>query len=142
MDALNDLREVIKSYFSDSSELYLSSSYANLRRFNFYFQIAPEQRFLLYLNWDGDGSRFTLKCLEFDSLETLQKLTDIYPDAGSKAFNIGKPRSVVSFFYQGENRLSALEFKGEIGLHIDSREISGNQLLQCVDPLNNLSSES
>ena len=134
MDALNYLREEIKSYFFESTELQLSSAYANQRRFNFYFEIASGQRFLLYLSWEGDDERFTLKCLEFSDWETLKKLIDAYPETGSKAFNIGQPRSTISFFYLGKDRLSALDYKGVIKGHIDSSEISGRQLMGCINP--------
>ena len=134
MNAIDYLRDAIKTYFPESSELHLSGFYKNHRRFNFYFEIKAECPFLLYLNWDGDEDRFTLKCLEFINPEILRKLVSAYPDTGSKAFNIGKPRSVVSFFYLGENRLSALEFKGTISLNIESNEITAAQLMQCIDP--------
>ncbi|NIJ54787.1 hypothetical protein [Dyadobacter arcticus] len=134
MDALNYLRKEIKSYFPESSELMLSSYFANHPRFNFYFKIIENERYLLYLNWDGDDLRYTLKCLEFNDWETLKGLIDFYPSAGSKAFNIGKPRTVISFLYREEGRLAALEYKGAINHQTDSPEISGNQLLRGIDP--------
>ncbi|MCF0051750.1 hypothetical protein LXM25_16910 [Dyadobacter sp. LJ53] len=135
MDVLNYLRNEIKAYFPESSELQLSSAFANQRRFNFYFEIAPQQRFLLYLSWDGDYNRFTFKSLEFSSEEVLRTLAGAYPEKGSRTFNIGKPRSTVSFESKGSGSLSALEFKGVIGFDTAAKEISGRELMECVDPL-------
>ncbi|MCF2502651.1 hypothetical protein L0663_04635 [Dyadobacter sp. CY107] len=135
MDVLNYLRDEIKAYFPESSELQLSSAFANHRRFNFYFEIAPQQRFLLYLSWDGDYDRFTFKSLEFSSEEVLRALADAYPEKGSRIFNMGQPRSTVSFESRGGGRLSALEFKGIIHCDISAGEISGRELMECVDPL-------
>jgi len=135
MDVLNYLRDEIKAYFPESLELQLSSAYANHRRFNFYFEIAPQQRFLLYLSWDGDYDRFTFKTLEFSSAEVLRTLADAYPEKGSRTFNIGQPRSTVSFESRGNGNLSALEFKGEIRFDTSVKEISGRELMECVDPL-------
>ncbi|SKB51256.1 hypothetical protein [Dyadobacter psychrophilus] len=134
MDVLNYLRDEIKAYFPESSELQLSSAFANHRRFNFYFEIAPQQRFLLYLSWDGDYDRFTLKSLEFSSEEELERLAAAYPEKGSKAFNIGRPRATVSFESRGGNNLSALEFKGAVRLDTNVKELSGRELMQCVNP--------
>jgi hypothetical protein len=134
MEALNYLREEIKSYFFESTELQLSSAFANHRRFNFYFEIATGQPYLLYLSWEGDDERFTLKCLEFSVPDILKKLIAAYTNIGSKAFNIGQPRSTISFFYLGKDRLSALDYKGVINGHIDSSEISGRQLMGSINP--------
>jgi hypothetical protein len=136
MDALNYLRHEIKSYFPESSELQLSESYARQPRFNFYFEVLPGERFLLYLNWDGD--RFTLKCLEFIGSDMLKGLMNAYPEWGSRVFNAGKPRATVSFDYYEKDRLGALKFFGNISEQIHSHEISGKQLLQCVDPFRNV----
>ena len=136
MDVLKCLRDEIKAYFPESCELQLSSAYANHRRFNFYFEIAPRQPFLLYLSWDGDYDRFTFKSLEFSSEEVLRTLADAYPEKGSRAFNSGQPRSTVSFESRGEGGLSALEFKGAIRREITAKEISARELMECVDPLN------
>jgi hypothetical protein len=133
MDAIDNLRNDIKSYFPESSELQLSSYFAKHRRFNFYFKITDDYRFLLYLNWD-EGDRFTLKCLEFNDTEILNKLIDAYPETGSKAFNIGKPRSTAAFIFRGENRLSVTDLKGSVDINFDWNEISGKKLMQCVDP--------
>jgi hypothetical protein len=134
MDVLNYLRDEIKAYFPESCELQLSSAFANQRRFNFYFEIAPEQRFLLYLSWDGDYDRFTFKSLEFSSVDVLRTLADAYPEKGSRTFNIGRPRSTVSFESKGNGNLSALEFKGEINFDTNAKEISGRELMKCVNP--------
>jgi hypothetical protein len=135
MDVLNYLRGEIKSYFPESNELQLSGYFSNQRRFNFYFEIAPKQRHLLYLSWDGEYDRFTLKSLEFSNDDVLKALMDTYPDKGSKSFNIGKPVSVVSFECRGQNKLSALEFGGNIRADIHAREMSGQELMQSIDPL-------
>lgn len=134
MDALNYLRKEIKCYYPESSELLLSGSFANHPRFNFYFEIKPGARFLLYLNWDGDDLRYTLKCLEFSDWENLERLTNSYPTIGSKAFNIGQPRALISFLYHADNRLTALQFKGEINGETSPQEISGSELMQGLDP--------
>jgi len=134
MDALKYLREAVKSYFPASRELQLASTNANLRRFNFYFEIDTGNRFLLYLNWDGDDDRFTFKCLEFADPEKLNTLILRYPEIGTKTFNIGKPRSAVSFLYLKDKVLSALEFKGVINSDHQSSEINGRQLMEYIDP--------
>jgi hypothetical protein len=134
MDALNYLRKQIKTYFPESSELILSSSFATHPRFNFYFEIKPGERFLLYLNWDGDDLRYTLKCLEFRDWEVLKRLIDAYPTIGSKAFNIGQPRALISFLYRDDDRLAALQHKGSINGSVDSEEIIGAQLMHGLDP--------
>jgi len=135
MEAIDDLRKEIKSYFPESSELQLSSSYAQHRRFNFYFEIKKDYAFLLYLNWDGDSDRFTLKCLEFSDPQTLDALIAAYPQSGARTFNIGNPRSAVSFIYLAQNRLRVTERRGVINATDESGEISGNQLIRCIDPI-------
>lgn len=133
MPAIEYLRNEIKNYFSKSRELQLSETFPSGRRFNFYFEIDIEARFLLYLNWD-EGDRFTLKCLEFSDPELLNTLIKAYPENGSKTFNIGQPRSTVSFIFRNENHLTVTEVKGVINLHLESRDISAPQLIKCVDP--------
>lgn len=134
MDSIEYLRGEIKAYFTASTELKLSERYDNQRRFNFYFQIVEDSRFLLYLNWDGDGNRFTLKCLEFEDAAILNKLIADYTQAGSRVFNIGKPKSLVSFIYLGNGRLSGTLFTNTNSFEFDSGEMSGMDLMQCVDP--------
>lgn len=89
---------------------------------------------MLYLNWDGEYDRFILKCLEFTEAEILNGLIKAYPEIGSKSFNIGQPRSTVSFIYRDQNKLTVLDLKGSIHAEIDSNEISGLKLMQCIDP--------
>jgi len=134
MDPIDYLRNEIKSYFPESSELKLSSAFAQHRRFNFYFKITNNSSFLLYLNWDGEGNEFILKCLEFTSVEILNKLILAYPEAGSKAFNIGQPKSAVSFIFRGENNLYIANCKGSNDSNINFNEISGQKLMECIDP--------
>lgn len=134
MDSLNYLRNEIKRYFPESSELKLSSSFASHRRFNFYFDTGTQDRFLIYLNWEGDSDIYTLKCLEFENTAILQQLIQSYTQLGSKVFNLGKPRSAFTFVYLADDRLSILSFKSPTDVHFESKEITGNQLLQCVDP--------
>jgi hypothetical protein len=135
MDALNYLREEIRNYYPDSRELQLSGNLANQLRFNFYFEICAGQRFLLYLNWDGDGNGFTLKCLEFVDAVVLTKLIASYPEFGSKVFNIGQPRSIIAFLYKENNRLQPRSVRGILNEQLDMSEITGNCLLQCIDPI-------
>ena len=134
MDSLKYLRNEIKIYFPESSELQLSAHFATHRRFNFYFDTGRSDCFLIYLNWEGDGDIYTLKCLEFDDKEVLKTLISNYPETGSKVFNLGKPRSTFSFDYFADNRLSVLSFKGSANISMDSNEVTGHQLMQCVDP--------
>jgi hypothetical protein len=134
MDVLNYLRKEIKEYYPESKELQLSGFFANQRRFNFYFEIAPEERHLLYLSWDGDYDRFTLKSLEFSSQQVLIELINVYPQTGSKSFNIGKPVSTVSFECRAQGQLTALEFIGLIHFDKEVKTLSGQQLMQSVDP--------
>ena len=134
MNAIDYLRGEIKAYFHDASELQLSSHFAAHRRFNFYFKIKNDCPYLLYLNWDGEYDKFILKCLEFPDAEILTGLIKAYPETGSKIFNIGKPKSTISFICRDENKLSVSDFKGPSSVNIDSKEISGNQLMQCIDP--------
>ncbi|MBE9465166.1 hypothetical protein ACFP1I_15870 [Dyadobacter subterraneus] len=134
MDAIDYLREEIKTYFPESSELQLSGEFAQRRRFNFYFKIKDNSAYLLYLNWDGEYDQFILKCLEFTNAEILEKLIAQYPLNGAKTFNLGQPCLAVSFIYRSENRLAVLDFKGPVDAEIHSREISGNKLMTCVDP--------
>jgi hypothetical protein len=133
MHSIDYIRSEIKSYFSDSTELTLSSRYDNQPRFNFYFQIVNNYRYLLYLNWDGEGY-FTLKCLEFNSEELLSQLVADYTDRGSRVFNVGQPQSTISFTYKDQNKLSGTEFKGTNSFSFDSNAMSGKDLMQCVDP--------
>jgi len=132
MDAIDYLRGEIKSYFPESSELRLLDT--QQRRFNFYFKIKADSLYLIYLNWDGEYDKFILKCLEFPDAEILTGLIKAYPETGSKIFNIGKPKSTISFICLDENKLSVSDFKGPSSVNIDSKEISGNQLMQCIDP--------
>lgn len=132
MESLEYLRSEIKIYFPESKELQLSSAYDGQRRFNFYFKIAKEQRHLLYLNWDGDGDRFTLKCLEFPNAPTLGELCAAYTEKGSKMFNMGQPIATLSFIYRESDRLSVTGYKGN--RNPESPEISGRQLMYCVNP--------
>lgn len=134
MNPIDYLRNEIKSYFSESSELLLSSVYAQNRQFNFYFKIIDNCPFLLYLNWDGDYDRFTLKCLEFASPETLNRLMAAYPEKGAGAFNEGKPKVTVSFICYGENKLSVIDIKGLSHTDVHSGDISGVKLMAFVDP--------
>lgn len=134
MNSLLDLRHWIKSYFSESSELQLSSAFDSHRRYNFYFEIIPETTYLLYLNWDGHGDIFVLKCLEFSSSKLLDELKTAYHDIGAKAFNIGQPRTTVSFKYENPNKLTNTTYKGVFCEPTDSSEISCDQLMRCVDP--------
>jgi hypothetical protein len=135
MEALNYLRNDIKSYFAESSELCLSDHFTSFRRFNFYFEIVPGTAYLLYLNWDGEYNRFTLKCLEFEHAALLKGLIDSYPDAGAKVFNVGKPRSTVSFLYRADHVITSLDFRGDIRHYAHHQEITTRQLMECVDPL-------
>ena len=133
-DALTYLREEIKNYFPESKELQLSGSLANQPRFNFYFEITGGLRFLLYLNWDGDGEGFTLKCLEFVEAGVLKKLVTSYPNFGSKVFNIGQPRSTIGFLYKGRNTLQPLFTSGYFNEPLGTSDISCGQLLNSIDP--------
>ena len=132
MEAIDYLRGEIKSYFPESTELRLSG--IAQRRFNFYFEIKPDIHFLIYLNWDGEYDRFILKCLEFTNAEILAGLIRTYPETGSKAFNSGKPKSTISFICLGENKFSVSDFKGSSSVLIESKEITGDTLMQCIDP--------
>lgn len=132
MNSLNDLRDEIRTYFPESRELQLSKAFDGQRRFNFYFQIAPDQRHLLYLNWDGDIDGFTLKCLEFPDARRLQELADAYTDKGSKMFNIGQPVAALSFVYHGKDRLKVRSYQGKARL--ESSEISARHLMYAVNP--------
>ncbi len=134
MDSIEYLRGEIKTYFPASTELRLSERFDTQPRFNFYFQIVEHSRYLLYLNWDGDGNRFTLKSLEFESAEVVNKLAADYPQIGSRVFNIGKPKSLVSFIYRGNGRLSGTLFTNTNSFEFDSGEMSGMDLMQCIDP--------
>ena len=134
MEAIDYLRDEIKSYFTESSELQLSSYYAQHRRFNFYFKITDNYPYLLYLNWDGEGNHFTLKCLEFNSCEILDTLIGKYPEKGAKSFNIGRPKLMVDFVYRDQDRLYISEYKGGIQEQVQSNEISRQRLMECVDP--------
>ena len=132
MEAIDYLRGEIKSYFPESTELRLSG--IAQRRFNFYFEITANAHFLIYLNWDGEYDRFILKCLEFTNAEILAGLISTYPESGSKVFNSGKPKSTISFICLGENKLSVSDYKGSSSVLIESREITGAKLMQCIDP--------
>ncbi|MCF0074375.1 hypothetical protein LZD49_28080 [Dyadobacter sp. CY261] len=132
MNSLDYLRDEIKIYFPESRELLLSSAYDGQRRYNFYFEMAPDQRYLLYLNWDGDIDGFTLKCLEFPDAVLLKELSDAYTDKGSKVFNIGQPIAALSFVYHEKDRLKMRSYKGKA--HIDSPEISARQMMFSVNP--------
>jgi len=134
MKSIDYLRDEIKAYFIESKELQLSANFAQHRRFNFYFKIKDSYPFLLYLNWDGEYDRFILKSLVFSNAEILEKLIAQYPDYGAKTFNLGQPHKTVSFLYRSENKLSVLEFKGPVDAQIHSSEISGNTLMQSIDP--------
>ncbi|MCF2442393.1 hypothetical protein L0657_00395 [Dyadobacter sp. CY345] len=133
MEAIDYLREEIKSHFTESYELQLSSYFALHRRFNFYFKITDHYPYLLYLNWDGEGNHFTLKCLEFDGAEILDTLIGEYPDKGAKSFNIGKPKLMVDFIYRDLEKLYVTDCKG-IQEEIRSKEITRKKLMECVDP--------
>ncbi|WP_353719279.1 hypothetical protein [Dyadobacter sp. 676] len=132
MHSLDYLREEIRTYFPESKELQLSPAFDGQRRFNFYFEIAPGQRHLLYLNWDGDIDGFTLKCLEFPDAALLRELAGAYTEKGSKMFNIGQPVATLSFVYQGKDNLRVRNYKGKA--HIDSHEISARHLMYAVNP--------
>jgi hypothetical protein len=134
MKSIDYLRNEIKSYFPESIELQLSAYFAQHRRFNFYFKIKDNYPFLLYLNWDGEYDRFILKSLAFSNAEILEKLIAQYPENGAKTFNLGQPHKTVSFLYHYENKLSVLEFKGPVDAQIHSTQLSGNKLLQSIDP--------
>ena len=133
MDAIDSLRAAIKSYFPESSELQLSSHFATHRRFNFYFKITSDYSYLLYLNWD-EGDRFTLKCLEFSSADLLGGLIDSYPELGTKTFNVGKPRSTVSFIYMDEDKLKVTDMKGAVDIRFDWNSTTFKKLMESVDP--------
>ncbi|GGM94670.1 hypothetical protein GCM10010967_30010 [Dyadobacter beijingensis] len=132
MNSLDYLRDEIRTYYPESKELLLSSAFDGLPRYNFYFEIAPGQRHLLYLNWDGDIDGFTLKCLEFPDAALLKELADAYTDKGSKMFNIGRPIATLSFLYHENDRLSVRSYHGKA--HLDSREISGRKMMYAVNP--------
>lgn len=134
MESLLELRLLIKSYFPESSELQLSSHFDSHRRYNFYFEIIPDTTFLLYLNWDGHGDIFVLKCLEFTDSKLLNELKKAYTNIGAKAFNVGQPRTTISFRYPEKDRLTNVNLKGIINDHVDSSEISGDLLMGCIDP--------
>lgn len=134
MNAIDYLRDEIKLYFPESSELQLAGDLAQHRRYNFYFKVKDAYSYLLYLNWDGEYDQFILKCLEFVNEEILGKLIAEYPEMGAKTFNLGQPCLTVSFIYRGENKLAVLDFKGPVDAEIHSREISGNKLMECIDP--------
>jgi hypothetical protein len=132
MNSLDYLRDQIKTYFPESKELQLSSAFDGQRRFNFYFEIAPGQRHLLYLNWDGDIDGFTLKCLEFQDATLLKELTEAYTEKGSKMFNVGQPVATLSFVCQGNDNIRVRNYKGKT--HIESHEISARNLMYAVNP--------
>lgn len=132
MNSLDYLRDQIRTYFPESKELQLSSAFDGQRRFNFYFEIAPGQRHLLYLNWDGDIDGFTLKCLEFQDADLLNELAEAYTEKGSKIFNVGQPVATLSFVCQGTDNLRVRNYKGKT--HIDSHEISARNLMYAVNP--------
>lgn len=134
METIDYLREEIKSYFPHSAELQLSSTYAQQRRFNFYFKITDHYPYLLYLNWDGEYDRFILKCLEFADAQTLTGLMSEYPDKGARTFNIGQPKCTVSFIFHTADKPSVIDFKGPENVYVQSGEISGEALMKCVDP--------
>lgn len=134
MEAIDYLKNEIKYYFTESSELQLSSYFAKHRRFNFYFKITSNHPYLLYLNWDGEGNHFTLKCLEFNNTETLETLMSEYPDKGAKCFNIGQPKSMVDFIYRDQDRLYVIDYKGALQEQVRSNEITRNRLMECIDP--------
>jgi hypothetical protein len=132
MNSLDYLRDQIRTYFPESKELQLSPAFDGQRRYNFYFEIAPNQRHLLYLNWDGDIDGFTLKCLEFPDLILLNELIGAYTEKGSKVFNIGQPVATLSFVYQGNDNLRVRTYTGKT--HIDTHEISARNLMYAVNP--------
>jgi len=134
MEAIDYLRTEIKSYFTESSELQLSSYFAQHRRFNFYFKITGNYPYLLYLNWDGEGNHFTLKCLEFNSCELLDTLIAEYPEKGAKSFNIGQPKLMLDFIYRDQDRLYVTDYKGGSHEHVYAHEITRRKLMECVDP--------
>ena len=134
MDAIDTLRGEIKSYFSESSELQLSSYFAKHPRFNFYFSLKANTPFLLYLNVDGDSNRFVLKCLEFNSANILDSLIESYHESGSKVFNSGQPKSTISFIYRDINRLSVQNVKGSVAECIHSQEVTVTELLAAIAP--------
>lgn len=134
MKTIDYLRNEIRCYFSESSELLLSNSYAQNRQFNYYFKITDNYPFLLYLNWDGEYDRFTLKCLEFSNAERLNQLITDYPEKGAKSFNEGQPKRTISFTHYSENRLSIIDIQGMTHPELHSGDISGSSLMACVDP--------
>ena len=134
MDPIDYFRNEIKSYFPQSTELTLSKAYAQHRRFNFYFTIKQHCPYLLYLNWDGEGDRFTLKCLEFKSADILSGLAAAYPEHGSKSFNAGQPKTTVSFIFKSQDNLSVTEFRGSENKQLNGGEIVGKRLMESVDP--------
>ena len=134
MEAIDYLRTEIKAHFPESSELQLSSYYAQHRRFNFYFKITDNYPFLLYLNWDGEGNHFTLKCLEFTDPDTLQSLISDYPEKGAKTFNAGKPKLMLDFIYRNQDGLYITDYKGGNQEFVHSHEITRKRLMECVDP--------
>ena len=134
MNPIDYLRNEIKSYFPESRELLLSRVYIQKRQFNFYFKIKDNYPFLLYLNWDGDYDRFTLKCLEFSTSETLDRLIADYPEKGARTFNEGKPKTTISFIHYGTNKLSAIDLNSVPHSNVHSENIAGAKLMACVDP--------
>ena len=134
MDPIDYFRNEIKSYFPQSTELTLSKAYAQHRRFNFYFTIKENYPYLLYLNWDGEGDRFTLKCLEFKTAEILSGLAAAYPENGSKSFNAGQPKTTVSFIFRNQDNLAVTEFRGSESNQLKGSEIIGKRLMESVDP--------
>lgn len=134
MDVIDYFRDELKEYYPESAELLLSSRFDNQPRFNFYFQIKADCPYLLYLNWDGEGRYFTIKCLEFSDAALLTQLASDYTEKGSRVFNVGQPKSTLSFLYKGENKLNGTEFKNTNSFHFDHTSMSGREVMQCVDP--------
>jgi hypothetical protein len=134
MDVIDYLRDEIKEYYPESSELRLSSRFDKQPRFNFYFQIKPDCRFLLYLNWDGEGRYFTLKCLEFMNEQLLTELRNEYTEKGFRVFNAGHPKSTLSFVYHDKNKLKGTEFIGTNSFTFDHSSMTGSDVMQCINP--------
>ncbi|PWJ58735.1 hypothetical protein CLV98_103101 [Dyadobacter jejuensis] len=133
MQAIDHLRQEIKNHFPHSKELALSSRFALNRQFNFYFEIAPDSPYLLYLNWDGDGIIYILKCLVFKDNETLSRLKNAYPETGSSAFNEGKPRTTITFRFHDPQRLYIQEVTGECQEPLNGQEVHLENLLKHMD---------
>tara|TARA_R110002124_G_scaffold204112_5_gene370571 strand:- start:1002 stop:1409 length:408 start_codon:yes stop_codon:yes gene_type:complete len=134
MKSIESLRTEIKAFYQTSKELTLSEKFVKHRQFNYYFQINTDTPYLLYLNMGEEGIRFTLKCLEFPDVSTLQMLIANYPHLGSSSFNMGHPIKAVSFLYHFPNTISITEVRGNVAIEAGNTEISIAELLEVIAP--------